>query len=289
MHRRAFLSTAAALIAAANMRPAFAKETFDMTQSNFADVNGGRIFYEVHGEGRPLILLHGGISATAGLGPTLPALARHRKVIAVHLQGHGRTPDRDRPLRYETMADDIAELVRGLGLGAVDLMGYSLGGGVALQTAIRHPSAVEKLVLVSVPMRHDGSYPEVLAAFDEMEANAPAISANLNASPLAQAYPDVEWEGLFRKIGELSKRPFDWSQDVAKLKAHTMLVFADADSIRLEHMIEFYRLLGGGQRDAGIDGSLRAAAHLAIIPGATHYDMTSKPMLAQAASTFLGV
>lgn len=258
-----------------------------MTQSNYADVNGNRVFYEVHGEGKPLVLLHGGIQATAGLGPTVGLLARSRRVIAIHLQGHGHTPDVDRPLRTETLADDVAALVRGLGLGRVDLMGYSLGGGVALQTAIRHPALVERLVLISTTMKREGSYPEVVAAFDQLEANAPHIAPNVAASPLGQLYPKVDWEALFRKVGELTKQPFDWSADVPRITPRTLLVFADADSIRPEHMIEFYRLLGGGQRDAGVDGSQRPAAQLAIIPGATHYDVAANPLVSEIALRFL--
>lgn len=285
MPRRTFLlATAAAAFAAAGSTRA---QELLMTQSTYANVNGNRIFYEVHGDGKPLILLHGGIQATAGFGPTIEALARRRRVIAVHLQGHGHTPDLDRPLRYEQLADDVAALVRELGLGKADFMGYSLGGGTALQVAIRHSTVVDRLVLVSTPMKHDGSYPEVLAAFEQMEANASLIAPNVAASPLGGLYPAVNWENLFRKVGELTKRPFDWSVHVPEIGARTMLVFADADSIRPEHMIEFYRLLGGGQRDAGLDGSLRPAAQLAVIPGATHYDIAANPLLSELALRFL--
>lgn len=225
-----------------------------MSSTNFADVNGQHIFYSVHGAGKPLILLHGGIDPDS-FGSNLAELAQGRQVIAVHLQAHGRTPDTDRPLRCETMGDDVAALIGHLKLGKADVMGYSLGSFVALQTAIRHPDVVDRLVLLAARMRQDDAYPEVVAAFNQLEANAAMLGGSVKASPLGQAYPDVDWTNLFRKVGDLTKRPFDWSADVAKLQARTLLVFADADYIRPEHMVEFWKALGGGQRDAGIDGS----------------------------------
>lgn len=209
-------------------------------------------------------------------------------MIAVHLQAHGRTPDTDRPLRCETLGDDVAALIGHLNLGKADVMGYSLGSGVALQTAIRHPEVVDRLVLVAARgLRQNGFYPEVVAAFNQLEANAAIIGGGVKASPLGQAYPDVDWTNLFRKVGDLTKRPFDWSADVATIQARTLLVFADADSTRPEHMVEFWKALGGGQRDAGIDGSLRPANQLAIVPNTTHYTLAVEPMLAEIVERFL--
>jgi len=257
-----------------------------MPNANFADVNGQHIFYDVHGAGKPLILLHGGVTPDC-FGSNLAELAKDRQVITVHLQAHGRTPDTDRPLRTESLGDDVAALIGSLNLGKADVMGYSLGASVALQTAIRHPEAVDRLVLVSARMKHDGAYPEVMAAFNQLEANAPIIGPGVKASPLGQAYPAVDWTNLFRKLGDLTKRPFDWSADVAKLQARTLLVFADADCIQPEHMVEFWKALGGGQRDAGLDGSLRPANQLAIVPNATHYSLATDPMLSQIVARFL--
>jgi pimeloyl-ACP methyl ester carboxylesterase len=259
-----------------------------MSNANFADVNGQHVFYSVHGAGKPLILLHGGVNPDS-FGSNLAELAKGRQVIAVHLQAHGRTPDTDRPLRSETLADDVAALVGHLDLGKADVMGYSLGASVALQTAIRHPDVVDRLVLVAARgMRQDGSYPEVVAAFNQLEANAAMIGPGVKASSLGQAYPDVDWTNLFSKVGELTKRPFDWSGDVAKVQACTLLVFADADSIRPEHMVELWKALGGGHRDAGIDGSLRPANQLAIVPNTTHHTLAVDPMLPAIVERFLG-
>lgn len=258
-----------------------------MTTGHVADVNGQRIYYDVHGAGRPLVLLHGGINPDC-FGDNLAALARGRQVITPHLQGHGRTPDSDRPLRTDSMADDIAALIRHLGLGRADVIGFSLGSSVALHVAIRHPDVVDRLVLVAARMRQDGAYPEVVAAFDGLEANAPMIGGGVAASPLGQAYPDVDWVNLFRKVGDMVKRPFDVSAEVAALRARTLLVYADADMVRPEHVVEFWKALGGGQHDAGLDGSHRTANQLAIVPGATHYSIAVDPMLAEVVGRFLG-
>jgi len=257
-----------------------------MSQANFADVNGQHIFYSVHGAGKALILLHGGINPDS-FGSNLTELAKGRQVIAVHLQAHGRTPDTDRPLRCETLGDDVAALIGHLKLGKADVMGYSLGSGVALQTAIRHPDVVDRLVLVSGTMRRDGAYPEAVAAFNQLEANAAMLGSSVKASPLGQAYPDVDWTNLFRKVGDLTKRQFDWSADVAKVQARTLLVFADADFMRPEHMVEFWKALGGGQHDAGIDGSLRPTNQFAIVPNTTHYTLAVEPMLPEIVERFL--
>lgn len=257
-------------------------------RSDVAAVNGLQLYYEIHGSGgRPLIVLHGGIAASESFGPNLPALAASREVIAVHLQGHGRTRDIDRPLRFETMADDIAALAAHLGLKKIDVLGYSLGGGVAQQVAIRHPQLVERLVVVSQPFKRAAWYPEVLAAFDAMAAHAPQIAQNIAGSPMGALYPEVKWESLVRKIGELESHDYDWSTDVAKIKAKTLLVFADADAMRPEHMVEFYQLLGGGRHDAGMDGSRRPAAQWAVVPGTTHYNLLGTEAVAKLAIPFL--
>jgi len=217
-------------------------------------------------------------------GPNLAELSKKRKVIAVELQGHGRTADVDRPLSFEAMADDIAALMKYLGIEQADLMGYSLGGGVALQTAIRHPQSVRKLVVVSAPFKRDGWYPEVLVAMAQM---GPSAAEPMKQSPLYQLYPNVNWPRLFTKLGDLLRKDYDWSKEVAAIKAPTMIVFADADAVRTTHVMEFFGVLGGGQKDAGLDGSGRPAAQLAVLPGLTHYNTSSSPALATVVTPFL--
>ncbi len=242
------------------------------------------VYYETHGAGYPLILLHGGVRGIDMFGPNLVTLAAGRRVIAVELQGHGRTPDIDRPLRYEFMADDIGALIERLGVAPADVMGYSLGGGVALQTAIRHPALVRKLVVASAVCRRDGWFPEVLAGMAQM---GPEAGEMMKRSPFAKLYPNVDWPTLFTKLSELLRQDYDWSEGVAATKTPTMLVFADADSVRPAHIWEFYALLGGGLKDAGLDGSARAVAQLAVLPGLTHYSLGSSPALAAAVIPFL--
>jgi pimeloyl-ACP methyl ester carboxylesterase len=231
-----------------------------------------------------LVLLHGGVVGITMFGPNLEALSEKRKVIAVELQGHGHTADIDRPLSYEAMADDVAALLKYLGIERADVMGYSLGGGVALQTAIRHPEAVRKLVVVSAPFKSGAVYPEVQTVFAQMGS---AAGERMKQSPLAQLYPNVNWVRLFTKLGDLLRKDYNWSKEVAAIKAPTMIVFADADDVRTTHIMEFYGLLGGGQRDAGLDGSGRPVTQLAILPGLTHYNISSSPALAAAVTPFL--
>ena len=254
--------------------------------SHFTVINGLKLYYQTQGSGAPLVMLHGGVLPGC-FGTNAEALAKGRQVIEVHLQGHGHTQDIDRPLRFEAMADDVAQLIRQLGLGPADVLGYSMGGGVALQTAIRHPDAVRHLIVMSQPMRHAAWFPEVRAAFEQMPAHAPQIAQNLQRSPMAMTYPEVRWEQLLRKIGELQRRDFDWKGDAAAIRAPTMLMFADADAFSVDHMAEFYKTLGGSQRDAGMDGSARSKARLAIVPGTTHYNMASSPGVAELVAAFL--
>jgi len=256
---------------------------------SYADVNGISLYYEEHGAGQPLILVHGGLGAASMYAPILPILAKDRRVIAVDLQAHGHTADVDRPLRFQTLGDDIAALIRHLGLAQADLMGYSFGAMTALRTAIQHPDLVRRLVITSIPCRRDGWYPESLAGMDAMGS---ALAGMLMQSPVYETYarvaPRVEdFPVLLDKTGELLRRDYDWSAEVAAITAPVMLVYADADAVRPAHMVEFYALLGGGLRDANWDGSLRPVARLAIVPGHTHYDIFASAELPAAVIPFL--
>ena len=146
---------------------------------------------------------------------------------------------------------------------------------------------MDRLVVISAAFRPDGYYPEVLEAFAQMPAAAPMIAADVSQSPLASLYPSVNWETVFRKTGELTTRSYDWSVSVADIETPTLLIFADADAIRPEHIVEFYELLGGGRRDAGVDGSLRSPNRLAIIPNTTHLTLLGSAATMQFASEFL--
>ncbi|HKN35142.1 MAG TPA: alpha/beta hydrolase [Terriglobales bacterium] len=284
--RSKFVATSFARIILATSSLAFAQNSTTPVKTGYAPVNGLKLYYEIRGTGEPLILLHGGVVGITMFGPNLEALSEKRKVIAVELQGHGHTADVDRPLSFEAMADDIAGLIKYLGIEKADIMGYSLGGGVALQTAIRHPDSVRKLVVVSAPLKRDGFYPEVLAAMSQMGASA---AEGMKQSPLYQLYPNVNWARLFTKLGDLLRKDYDWSMEVAAIRAPTTIVFADADAVRTTHIIEFFGVLGGGKKDAGLDGSARPAAQLAILPGLAHYNISSSPALAMVVTPFLDV
>jgi pimeloyl-ACP methyl ester carboxylesterase len=260
---------------------------FENAKTGYAPVNGLRMYYTVHGTGDPLVLLHGGVMASESWEPLLAEFTQNRQVITADMQAHGRTADIDRPLRSEYMADDVAALLEHLDIGKADLVGYSMGGGVAFQTAIRHPALVGKLVVISTSLKRDGWYPEGQAAFDQMTANAPLMGEQMKQSPLAAIYPNVDWVQTFAKIGEMMSHEYDWSAATAALSHPTMLIFADADALRPEHIVEFYRLLGGGQRDGGLDGSGRPSGRLAILPGTTHYDILGFPGLAAMVTSFL--
>jgi pimeloyl-ACP methyl ester carboxylesterase len=289
MARRPFIarSNAGIVLAAHSHLRALAQERATTgPKTGYAPVNGISLYYEIHGSGEALILLHGGAVGIVMFGPNVAALAKNRKVIAVELQGHGRTADINRPLSFEAMTDDIARLMKYLGIEKADVMGYSLGGGVALQTAFRHPESVCKLVVVSTPFKRDGWYPEVLVAMSQM---GPSAGEMMKQSPSNQVYPNVNWAVLFTKLGALLRKDYDWSKEVAALKLQAMIVFADADAVLPAHIVEFYGLLGGGQKDAGLDGSGRPADQLAILPGLTHYNISASPLLPTVVAPFLDV
>ena len=244
---------------------------------SYASVNGLNMYYEIHGTGKPLVLLHGGLATIDVLfGQLLPPLAQTRQVIAVELQAHGHTADIERPLSFELMADDIAALIKHLGLEQADLFGFSLGGGVALQTAIRHPEVVRKLVVVSAPCKRDGWYPEVLAGMASMNAEA---AEAMMGSPMHQAYVSVapkpeDWSALVARLGQLLRQDYDWSTAVASIKAPTLIVVGDADSVRPAHAVELFGLLGGGK----VDGAMGGLPHsqLAMLPGTTHFSILAR-------------
>lgn len=258
-------------------------------KTGYAPVNGLKLYYEIHGNGEPLVLLHGGLGAGSMFSDNLPALARVRQVITVDLQGHGRTADIDRELSTELMADDIAALLKYLKIEKADLMGYSMGGGVALQTAIRHPEVVNKLILASAPFKRSGFYPEIL---EQQAQVGPEAAEMMKETPMYKLYASVapkpeDWKRLLTKIGDVMKKDYDWSESIKTVKAPTLVIAADADIFPPSHTVELYGLLGGGKRDAGWDGSLRSSNQLAILPNCTHYNLFLSPALWTTAISFL--
>ena len=287
MWRRSLYATAAGILLAAL---GFAQTPASTpVKTGYAPVNGLKLYYEIHGTGEPLILLHGGVGATDMFAEILPALSKARRVILVDLQAHGRTADIDRPLSQEAMADDIAALIKHLEMPRADVMGYSLGGGVALRTAIQHPDVVRKLVLLSTAFKRDGWYPEIRAGMAQM---GPGAAEPMKQTPMYQLYARVaprpaDWPVLLTKLGDMMRKDYDWSREVAAIKAPTLLVFGDADAVSPAHAVQFFELLGGGQKDGGWDGSGVSKARLAILPGLTHYNVFSSPALPSAVTPFL--
>ncbi len=255
-----------------------------------ANIDGLQLYYEVHGSGEPLVVLHGALGSVEMFGPNIELLAKTRQVIAVDLQGHGRTADIDRPLSCEAMADDVAALIAHLGFAKADVMGYSLGGAVALQTGIRHPERVRRLVLVSTVFARSGWFPEVRAGFD---AFGPQLAAMMKQGPAYAFYASIaprpqDFERVVEKLGVLVKQDYDWTGLITDKLPPTLIVAADADGIQPAHLVEMFAKLGGGQRDPGWDGSGgRSQSQLAILPGRTHHDIVSSPALAAAVEPFL--
>jgi pimeloyl-ACP methyl ester carboxylesterase len=256
--------------------------------STYASIAGRQPYHEIHGEGFPTILLHGGIGANEMFGENLAALATGRQVIAVHMQGHGKTPDIDRPLRYETLADDIADLIAHLGHERVDLVGGSFGGGIAIRTAIQYPHLVRKLVVISEPTRKDAWFPGVVEQLDGLTAAAEQIGPMVQQGPMGKLHPEVDFTELFRKMGDLEQQSYDWTAEFAAIAAPVMLVAADGDAFDLAHYVELFGLLGGNRVDPGMDNSQRVAHRLAVIPGVNHYEiMGAGTLVADAVAPFL--
>ena len=231
------------------------------------------MYYEVRGNGQPIVVLHGAAMSTAGMEAFTSSLAKSRKVIAVDLQGHGRTADIDRPLSYESMADDVIALLKQLSIPTTDVFGYSMGAGVAFQVAVRQPKLVRKLVLVSVYTDPKGYYPEVTESIKQLTPEA------LAGTPFAQEYLKVaprpqDLVKLMNKIKTLDLGFAGWSAEaVRRVKAPTLLVIGDADIVRPEHTVELFRWLGGG-----VPGDLveLPKTQLAVMPGTTHFTVLER-------------
>jgi pimeloyl-ACP methyl ester carboxylesterase len=237
-------------------------------RSGYAPVDDLQMYYEIHGSGRPLLLLHGAYQSIDTIGPLLPGLAATRQVIAFELQGHGRTADVDRPLTYERMADDTAAALRQLEVETPDVLGYSMGGAVALLLTVRHPDLVRKLVVASTSFNTDGVH---AAALEMLPTITPEVFAG---SPMEEEYLRLapnpgDFPKLVEKITGLDSDPFVVpDEDIRAMAAPTMIVLGDSDILRPDHGVDFFRLRGGGVMG---DLSGMPNSQLAILPGTSHF------------------
>jgi pimeloyl-ACP methyl ester carboxylesterase len=277
------------IIHAAEEKPTMQTAKPKPTRSGHAAVNGVNYYYAVYGTGEPLLLLHGGLGQIEMFGPNLAKLAQSRQVIGVDLQGHGRTPLGDRELSLVDIGNDMAGVLKKLGYDKVDVLGYSMGGGVAFQFAAQHPEMVRRLALVSAGYSQDGFYPEMLP---QQAAVGAAMAEQMKATPMYKSYVAIaphpeEFPKLLDQMGASMRKSYDWSADVKKLTMPVILIFGDSDMFRPEHIVKFYQLLGGGLKDAGWQREHMSQNRLAVLPNITHYEMGLAPQLVNTALPFL--
>ena len=242
--------------------------------TGYAPVNGLKMYYEIRGSGEPVVLLHGAFMAISGdWNDWINDLAKTRKVIAVDMQGHGRTADIKRDITYENLSDDVAALLDYLKIERADLVGYSLGAGAAIECAIRHPEKVRKVVSISAPYARDGWVKEANDFWPnfklEMMKGTPAETERNKLNPIPNSFPD-----FFNHIKAAALRPYDFGADKLKAtKAPMFFIHGDADGVRLDHIAEMYRLKGGE-----VFGDLRprSESRLAILPGTTHVTLMNR-------------
>jgi pimeloyl-ACP methyl ester carboxylesterase len=245
-------------------------QTMKPDKSGYASVNGLQLYYEVYGNGKPIVLLHGSyFSIPLNWSHIIPLLAKDRKVIAVEMQGHGRTKDISREFSYQNMADDVSGLLKHLKIDSADILGYSMGGGVAFQFAIRYPEQLRRLVVVSAPYKHDGWWSETEKSFATFNADM------FKGTPIQKQHDSLgndpaHFPEFVKKVISIDLKPYDWSKEAKAIKAPIFMAIGDADGIRYEHALELYRAKGGGKQ-GDLDGAPQS--RLAILPGTTHIGM----------------
>jgi pimeloyl-ACP methyl ester carboxylesterase len=278
-----------AIVHAAQDLPTMQTAMLKPTKSGHAAVNGVDYYYAVYGKGEPLLLLHGGLGQIEMFGPNLARLAQSRQVIGVDLQGHGRTSLGNREISLVDMGNDMAGVLKQLGHDKVDVLGYSMGGGVAFQFAAQHSQRVRRLVLVSTPYGQDGFFPEMLP---QQAAVGAGMLEQMKETPMYKSYVAIaphpeDFPKLLDRMGAYMRKPYDWSADVKKLTMPVILIYGDSDMFRPEHMVKFYQLLGGGLKDAGWQREHMSRNRLAILPNLTHYELGVAPQMLDAALPFL--
>lgn len=256
-----------------NVQDSTVSQKLQPAESGYADVNGLKMYYEVYGSGKPIVLIHGSfMTIPLNWSNFIPQLSKNRKVIVAEMQGHGRTRDIAREFSYEGMADDVSGLLNHLKIDSADILGYSMGGGVAFQFAVRHPEQLRRLVVLSGTYTHDGWWPEVEAMYSTFTADM------FKGSPIQKQYDSLgndpaRFPDYVKKVISIDLKPYNWSKDVKKIQAPIFMVIGDADGVRYEHALELFRAKGGGKMG---DLSGLPKARLAILPGTTHIGMTKR-------------
>ena len=211
-------------------------------QSGYKPVNGINMYYEIYGEGEPLVLIHGGGSTIqTSFGNIIPSLSKKYKIIAVELQAHGHTSDRNAPESFEQDADDVAELLNQLDINNANILGFSNGGNTAMQLAIRHPEKVHKIIIASAFYKREGLYPDFWKGMD-----------NAKFSDMPQVYKDEFLKinnnenallNMFNKDANRMRTFKDWNDDdIKSIQAPVLIVIGDQDVIQPEHAVKMYRL-----------------------------------------------
>jgi pimeloyl-ACP methyl ester carboxylesterase len=258
------------------------------TKSGYADVNGIKLYHEIYGAGQPLVLIHGGLTTIGEMQGWVEPLAKTRQVIAVEMQGHGRSADTDRPMNLTTMGDDIAALLDYLKISKADLVGHSFGGASAIRAAIQHPEKVRRLVVISSPYARSGWYPEARRGMSQVGA---AMAENMMQTPtgkFSKQWPEPErFPRFLDKMGKMMSEDYDWSAEIAKLPMPVLLVFADNDSVTQKHVADFFALLGGGVKEPGWLNTQLSKSRLAVVPGYSHYNFIASPEVPQIVGKFL--
>ncbi len=242
-------------------------------ETGYADVNGLKMYYEVHGNGKPLVLVHGSyMNIPMNWSGFIPQLSKDRKVIVAEMQAHGRTKDTARKFSYENMADDVSALLAHLKIDSADVLGYSMGGGVAFQFAVRHPEKLRRLIILSGTYKHDGWWPEAEQAFATMTPDM------FRGTPIQKQYDSLgndpaRFDEFISKVISIDLKSYDWSKEVKKIQAPIFMAIGDADGVRYEHALELFRAKGGGKM-----GDLQGLpkSRLAILPGTTHIGMIQR-------------
>ena len=257
-------------------------------RTGFADLNGISLYYEIHGQGAPMVLIHGGLTTIGELQAWVQSLATTRQVIAVEMQGHGHTADTDRPLSFSTLGDDITALLDYLEIPEADVVGHSFGGAVAIRAAIQSPDRIRRLVVISSPHARSRWYPEAQEGMSQVGASLAEPLMRTPTGKLSRQWPDPQrFPKFLDKMGKLMGEDYDWSDGIAALPMPVLLVFADNDSVPQRHIAEFFALLGGGVKEPGWLNTQLSKSRLAIVPGYSHYNFISSPEVPEIIGKFL--